>query len=265
MRFRPCIDIHNGKVKQIVGGTLQDAGNSAADNFVSEQDAAFYSRMYRGRKLSGGHIILLNPAGSEFYEADVAQAELALRAYPGGFMLGGGITPENAERFLDLGASHVIVTSYVFSQGRIDMEHLERMRKTVGKERLVLDLSARKKDGDYYVVTDRWQRFTEQKLDKELLNTLADSCDEYLIHAVDVEGRQKGIEEEVARLLGSFATLPTTYAGGVSCMEDLARLKELGKDHVDVTVGSALDIFGGSLPFEEVCNFCKEDLEETSI
>ena len=257
MKFRPCIDIHNGKVKQIVGGTLADIGNAAQDNFVSEQDAGFYARLYQSRGLSGGHIILLNPVGSEFYDADVEQARLALSAYPGGFMLGGGITPENAEQFLDAGASHVIVTSYVFYGGKINMENLKRMVYAVGKEHLVLDLSARRRGEDYYVVTDRWQRFTEQALDSNILDDLSDYCDEYLIHAVDVEGRQQGIEEDVARLLGSFTKLPVTYAGGVSSMEDLKKLKTLGQDHVDVTVGSALDIFGGALPFIDVCDFCK--------
>ena len=257
MKFRPCIDIHNGKVKQIVGGSLTDAGNRAEDNFVATQDAAYFAQLYKDRGLSGGHIILLNPVGSEFYDADVEQARLALSAYPGGFMLGGGITPENAEQFLDAGASYVIVTSYVFSGGKINMENLKRMVYAVGKEHLVLDLSARRRGEDYYVVTDRWQRFTEQALDSNILDNLSDYCDEYLIHAVDVEGRQQGIEEDVARLLGSFAKLPVTYAGGVSSMEDLKKLKTLGQDHVDVTVGSALDIFGGALPFIDVCDFCK--------
>ena len=164
MKFRPCIDIHNGKVKQIVGGSLRDSGDQAAENFVSGQDAAFYARLYQQYGLSGGHVILLNPASSEYYGATRAQALGALRAWPGHLQLGGGVTPENAGDFLDAGASHVIVTSYVFRDGRIRREHLERLVRAVGREHLVLDLSCRKKDGSYYIVTDRWQKFTEEKV-----------------------------------------------------------------------------------------------------
>ena len=157
MKFRPCIDIHNGKVKQIVGGTLKDEGNQASENFVSQQDAAFYACLYRNYKIRGGHIILLNPADSEYYQQTRAQAMEALAAYPGGLMVGGGIHPGNAAEFLDAGASHVIVTSYVFKDGKIDWEKLESLVRTVGREHLVLDLSCRKREGRYYIVTDRWQ------------------------------------------------------------------------------------------------------------
>ncbi len=250
MKFRPCIDIHNGSVKQIVGGSLSDTGNTARDNFVSDRDASYFAALYRERNLKGGHIILLNPVGSEYYAADVAQAESALSAWPGGFQLGGGIHPENAERFLKAGASHVIVTSYVFSNGKIDMERLSRMEQAVGKERLVLDLSCRRRGADYFIVTDRWQKFTETRVDAALLDLLSDHCDEYLIHAVDVEGKQSGVETELVRRLGDWGKKPLTYAGGVHSMEDLRLLRELGKDRLDVTVGSALDLFGGTLSFE---------------
>ena len=185
MKFRPCIDIHNGKVKQIVGGTLKDEGNQASENFVSQQDAAFYARLYRNYKIRGGHIILLNPADSEYYQQTRAQAMEALAAYPGGLMVGGGIHPGNAAEFLDAGASHVIVTSYVFKDGKIDWEKLESLVRTVGREHLVLDLSCRKREGRYYIVTDRWQKFTEVAVTPEVLETLKDSCDEFLIHAVE--------------------------------------------------------------------------------
>ncbi len=260
MRFRPCIDIHNGKVKQIVGGTLTDEKNAAKDNYVSEQSAGYYAELYKSRRLTGGHIILLNPVGSEYYEADVAQAREALGAWPGGFMVGGGINPDNATRFLDAGASHVIVTSYVFKDGKINVENLNRMVYSVGKERLVLDLSARKKDGKYYIVTDRWQNYTDQELNEETLEQLSENCAEYLVHAVDVEGKVNGIETEVVRILGTWGKKPATYAGGVATLDDLTTIRDLGRNKVDVTVGSALDLFGGSLPFTKVCECCSDSL-----
>ena len=252
MRFRPCIDIHNGRVKQIVGESLRDQSDSAEENFVSEQTAAWYASLYRRDGLKGGHVILLNGADSPYYEATRQQAEEALGAYPGGLQLGGGVNPENAEGWLKAGASHVIVTSYVFRDGQIQYDNLEKMRNTVGKEHLVLDLSCRKKNEDYYVVTDRWQRFTEVKVTPELLTELAGSCSEFLLHAVDVEGKASGIEQELVRMLGSWEGIPVTYAGGVGSMGDLELLKELGRGRVDVTIGSALDLFGGCIPYQNV-------------
>ena len=252
MEFRPCIDIHNGKVKQIVGGSLRDIGNAAEENFVSEQDAAFYARMYQESGICGGHIILLNAKDSEYYEATKEQALKALATYPGGLQVGGGITAENAKEFLDAGASHVIVTSYVFKDGRIHYERLEKLVNTVGKEHLVLDLSCRKRDGVYYIVTDRWQKFTEEEVTLSLLNRLMNYCDEFLIHAVDVEGKASGIETELAAMLGEWGKIPVTYAGGVGNFGDLEQLKVLGQNRVNVTIGSALDLFGGNLKYEEV-------------
>ena len=168
MEFRPCIDIHNGQVKQIVGGSLKDEGNQASENYVSEQDAAFYARLYQKQGIRGGHVILLNKEGSEYYEATRQQALGALRTYPGGLQIGGGIHPENAAEYLDAGASHVIVTSYVFRDGKMDRDHLKQMIDAVGAEHLVLDLSCRKKEDGYYIVTDRWQKFTDVKLTQEV-------------------------------------------------------------------------------------------------
>ena len=216
MKFRPCIDIHNGKVKQIVGGSLLDKGDYAQDNFVSEKDGDFYAKLYKDAGLEGGHIILLNPAGSQYYEEDVRQACLALSAYPGGLQIGGGMTAENAAFFLEQGASHIIVTSYVFKDGKINYENLEKIVAVTGKEHLVLDLSCRKKGEDYYIVTDRWQKFTDVKLTEDVLSELADYCDEFLIHAVDVEGKAGGIEEDIAALLGNWDGILATYAGGVT-------------------------------------------------
>ncbi|MBR3306140.1 MAG: phosphoribosylformimino-5-aminoimidazole carboxamide ribotide isomerase [Lachnospiraceae bacterium] len=252
MRFRPCIDIHNGKVKQIVGGSLDNSG--AKENFVSAEDAAHFALLYRERKLTGGHVIMLNGAGSSEYEASKAEAKAALSAYPGGLQAGGGINPGNAAEFLEAGASAVIVTSYVFREGKTDYDRLEEMRSAVGRDSLVLDLSCRRKeDGRYYIVTDRWQRFTEQELTPGLLGKLEAYASEYLIHAVDVEGKQSGIEEEVLRILASYDGLPVTYAGGIRSLEDIEKIDLYGKGRVDFTVGSALDIFGGKMSFEELC------------
>ena len=256
MEFRPCIDIHNGRVKQIVGGSLKDNGNQAEENFVSQMDGAFYANMYKKAGIRGGHIILLNPVTSEYYEATRAQALLALHSYPGGLQIGGGITADNAAQFIEAGASHVIVTSYVFNNGRIDYNNLEKLVDAVGKSHLVLDLSCRKKDDSYYIVTDRWQKFTDEVITEELLDELSQYCDEFLIHAVDVEGKASGIEKELVSLLGDWGKIPLTYAGGVHSFEDLRLIKELGHNRVNVTIGSALDLFGGGMKFEEVIAFC---------
>ena len=257
MRFRPCIDIHNGKVKQIVGGSLRDQGDQARENFVSGQDAPFYARFYQSYGLRGGHIILLNPESSPYYQETKRQALAALRAYPGGLQVGGGIRPENAGEFLDAGASHVIVTSYVFRGGALSWENLENMIRSVGRERMVLDLSCRKKDGVYWIVTDRWQKFTRVEVNRRTLDRLSGYCDEFLVHAVDVEGKASGIETELAALLAGCENIPITYAGGVGSFRDLENLREAGKNRLDVTVGSALDLFGGSMSFEQILKFCK--------
>ena len=257
MEFRPCIDIHNGKVKQIVGGSLRDEGSAAAENFVAEQDAAFFAGLYRDAGLRDGHIILLNPVGSEYYEATKRQALSALSAYPGGMQIGGGITEENAEEFLEAGASHVIVTSYVFQNGRIHYERLQKLLERVGRERLVLDLSCKKVGDCYRIVTDRWQKVTEEVVNEALLDRLASYCDEFLIHAVDVEGKAQGIEQEVVRLLGNWGKLPITYAGGVHNYRDLELLQELGRNRLNVTVGSALDLFGGEMEWKKILEICK--------
>ena len=257
MEFRPCIDIHNGKVKQIVGSSLKDAGDHAVENFIATQDAAFFANLYKNYQIKNGHIILLNAKESEYYEATKAQALKALAAYPKGLQIGGSIVPENAAEYLDAGASHVIVTSYVFRDGRIHFENLRRLIKETGKENLVLDLSCRMKNGNYYIVTDRWQKYTDVILNMETMDELASYCDEFLIHAVDVEGKANGIEKELVKMLGKWNKLPVTYAGGVHSFEDLRLLKELGKNHIHVTIGSALDLFGGPMKLEEVLAYMK--------
>ena len=256
MEFRPCIDIHNGQVKQIVGSSLMDKNDHAEENFVAVKDAGYYAGLYKENGIRGGHIILLNPVSSPYYEATKAQALMALAAYPGGLQIGGGVNAENAVEYLDAGASHVIVTSYVFQDGSVNMEHLDKIYKTVGKEHLVLDLSCRMRDGNYYIVTDRWQKFTDEKIDDATLDMLMAYCDEFLIHAVDVEGKRQGIEERLVRQLGVWGAGPDkiaiTYAGGVHSYQDIELLKSLGSGKINVTIGSALDIFGGELAFDEV-------------
>jgi phosphoribosylformimino-5-aminoimidazole carboxamide ribotide isomerase len=237
--FRPCIDLHEGKVKQIVGGTLSADPGSLRTNFVSERSAAWFAEMYRRDGLAGGHLILLGP-GNE------PEARAAVKAYPGGLQVGGGINVENARGWLEAGASHVIVTSWVFREGRLDWERLDELVRTVGKDRLVLDLSCRRRDGHYFVVTDRWRKFTQFALGPENLGRLAGCCAEFLIHAADVEGLCRGIDEELVFRLGQWTPIPTTYAGGAKSLADLEMVTRLGQGRIDLTIGSALDIFGGS-------------------
>jgi len=235
--FRPCIDLHEGKVKQIVGGTLGDAG--LRTNFVSEKSAAWFAELYRRDGLKGGHVIQLG-AGNE------AEARAALAAYPGGMHLGGGVNAENARGWLDAGASHVIVTSWVFREGRVDWARLDELVKAIGKEKLVLDLSCRKRDEKYFVVTDRWQKFTDLQVNAETFKKFSAYCAEFLVHAVDVEGLCRGIDGELVKILGEGTPIPMTYAGGANSLADLEKVTALSNGKVDLTIGSALDIFGGS-------------------
>lgn len=258
MRFRPCIDIHNGKVKQIVGGSLKDENDEAVENFSSTKNADDYARLYQRDGLRGGHVILLNSPSSKYYEKTRRQALQALAAYPGGLQIGGGITAENAKEYVEAGASHVIVTSYVFLNGEIRWDNMERLRRAVGKERVVIDLSCRKKDGAYYIVTNRWQTFTQVKLTKELLEQIAEYCDEFLVHGVDVEGKASGVEDELVVLLSESVRIPTTYAGGIGSLEDLKHFQKISQGRLDFTIGSALDLFGGSIPYDVARNLTQQ-------
>ena len=235
--FRPCIDLHEGKVKQIVGGTLGDAG--LRTNFVSEKSAAWFAELYRRDDLRGGHVILLG-TGNE------TEARTALKAYPNGLQIGGGINAQNAAGWLDAGAAHVIVTSWVFREGRVDWARLDELVAVIGKNKLVLDLSCRKRGEKYFVVTDRWQKFTELEVNAETLATFSKHCAEFLIHAVDVEGLCRGIDTELVKKLGAWTPIPTTYAGGANALADLETVTDLSGGKVHLTIGSALDIFGGT-------------------
>jgi phosphoribosylformimino-5-aminoimidazole carboxamide ribotide isomerase len=249
MRFRPCIDLRNGRVVQIVGGTLADnRTDETVINFETDRSADYFASLYQKDHLMGGHIIALGPGND--------QAALdALKAHPGGMHMGGGMTPENAPIFLDAGASHVIVTSYVFREGKLDNTRLQNLLATLGRHRLVLDLSCRKCDGNYRIVTDRWQNFTEWIISEQTLSELAAYCDEYLVHGVDVEGRRCGIEEPLVEMLGRWSPIPVTYAGGAQSLDDLDRVKALGGGRVDLTIGSALDLFGGDVAYTDVVSW----------
>lgn len=259
MRFRPCIDLHRGKVVQIVGSTLENNISAApVTNFATDRTPASYAQLYLQDNLTGGHVIALGPGNRN-------AALSALTAFPGGMQMGGGITPENARDYLDAGASHVIVTSYVFNAGRVDVDRLRSLVGVVGQERLVLDLSCRKRDRHFWVVTDRWQRFTEVAISAQTLEWLAGFCAEFLVHGVDVEGMRTGIEESLVEMLGAWSPIPVTYAGGAKSLDDLERVRRLGQERVDLTIGSALDIFGGDVDYEEVVRWQRrqETLERT--
>ena len=246
MRFRPCIDLRDGRVVQIVGGSLRNGDPSGTvTNFQTERSARDFAAVYRQDLLPGGHVISLGPRNE-------AAALSALMAYPGGLHMGGGVTPGNAGKYLDAGASHVIVTSFVFRDGVADARRLKQLVDVVGRQRLVLDLSCRKRGDDYWVVTDRWQRFTDAAVSPATLGGLAASCDEFLVHGVDVEGKRAGIEAPLVEMLAEGSPLPVTYAGGARSLDDLDLVKALGKGRVDLTIGSALDIFGGDVPYRDV-------------
>jgi phosphoribosylformimino-5-aminoimidazole carboxamide ribotide isomerase len=234
--FRPCIDLHDGKVKQIVGGTLGEAG--LRTNFVSEKPAAWFADRYKQDGLYGGHVIRLGPGNDD-------EARSALAAFPGGLQIGGGITGQNAREWIEAGASHVIVTSWIFQDGGVEWQRLEALVQAIGKERLVVDLSCRRRGGQAFVVTDRWQKFTDLAITAETLGRFSRSCAEFLVHAVDVEGLCQGIDRELVAQLGQESPLPVTYAGGANALSDLEEVARLGQGRVDLTIGSALDIFGG--------------------
>jgi len=235
--FRPCIDLHEGKVKQIIGGSL--TANGAETNFVSDRDATYYASLYREHNLRGGHIISLGPNNQQ-------SALRALTAFPQGMQYGGGVNLENASEFLEAGASHVIVTSHLFESGEFSWSRLEAIKSAVGADRLVLDLSCRKTDNGWMIATDRWQTITDTPVNQQTIEKLESHCAEFLVHAADVEGLQAGIDSDLVSLLGQCCSLPCTYAGGARSLQDLQLVDTLSKGRVDLTIGSALDIFGGS-------------------
>jgi phosphoribosylformimino-5-aminoimidazole carboxamide ribotide isomerase len=247
--FRPCIDLHEGKVKQIVGGSLTGSSAALQTNFVSQHSSRWYAELYKRDNLFGGHVIMLGP-GNE------AAAREALAAFPGGFHVGGGINLANSREYLDAGASHVIVTSWIFRDGQLDWERLRELSGAIGKERLVLDLSCRRKSNQYFVMTDHWQKFTQLTIGEPILQQLSEWCAEFLVHAVDVEGLCKGVDLELVERLGRWSPIPATYAGGARSLQDLDDVARAGAGRIDLTIGSALDIFGGSgVRYDDVVAF----------
>ena len=257
IRFRPCIDIHQGRVKQIVGSSLKDCESITSEkpitNFETDVSAIEFAKMYARDEVYGGHAILLSKD-----EETKRAAFDAVRAFPGGLQIGGGVTADTALEYLENGASHVIVTSYAFHDGKLDEERLEKLLKVVGRKRLVLDLSCRRDPNDrgkYKVVTDRWQKWTDLVVNEETLEKLSKKCDEFLVHGVDVEGKKMGLDLDLVELLGKNCGIPVTYAGGARSIEDLELVKKFGNNRVDVTIGSALDCFGGTLKYTDVIDW----------
>ena len=255
-KFRPCIDLHDGKVKQIVGSSLSDSGAGLQTNFETDRSSAWFAELYKKDKIKGGHVIMLGK-GNE------SAAKNALLAYPGGLQVGGGINAQNAMEYIKAGASHVIVTSWIFPEGRLDRERLAELVQTVGKEHLILDLSCKRTgfvDGkpQWKIATNRWQTIIDIEITKETLEDLAQSCDEFLIHAADVEGKQQGMDDDLIRFLAENSPIPVTYAGGAKSLEDLKHCKEISNGKIDLTIGSALDLFGGKgVKYDDCVKFNK--------
>lgn len=257
-RFRGCIDIHAGQVKQIVGGSLHQDDTTAIDdpklstNFISKLPSSHYASLYRDNDVRGTHVIKLgsNP------ENDRAAKE-ALMAWAGGMQIGGGINIDNAQSWLDCGASHVIVTSWLFPDGGLSLERSEALVQRIGRDKIVIDLSCRIKvvEGSekWFVAMDKWQTMTSFELNKENITMLEQYCAEFLVHAADVEGLCQGIDTHLVRRLGEWCTIPVTYAGGARSINDLSIVDELSQGKVDLTYGSSLDIFGGELVKFEDC------------
>jgi len=250
LKFRPCIDIHQGKVKQIVGDTLRLDNDLVTENFVSEHGSAFYASMFKNDGLKGGHVIMLGDGNKD-------SAIQALNEYPEGLQIGGGITSDNAKFYLENGASHVIVTSYIFENGELKKDRLNRIVETVGKDKLVIDLSCKKKNGKWFVVTNKWTQYSNLEVNSSTIRELEKYCDEFLIHAVDVEGKRSGIQKDLVDQLSKWVSIPTTYAGGVSSIKDLETFYQISNGNLDITIGSSLDIFGGDLSYREVVEFCR--------
>jgi len=255
-KFRPCIDLHDGKVKQIVGSSLSDSGKGLQTNFETDRSSAWFAELYKRDSIKGGHVIMLGKGNEK-------AAKDALGAYPGGLQVGGGITADNAREYIEAGASHVIVTSWIFPGGNLDRERLERLSQAVGCRHLVLDLSCKRVNAPgatprWKIATNRWQTLIDIEITEHTLRDLAKYCDEFLVHAADVEGKQQGMDDELIRFLAQNSPIPVTYAGGAKSLEDLVHVREISGGKVDLTIGSALDLFGGKgVKYDDCVSFNK--------
>ncbi|KAI1457113.1 Phosphoribosylformimino-5-aminoimidazole carboxamide ribotide isomerase [Annulohypoxylon moriforme] len=241
-RFRPCIDLHAGQVKQIVGGTLDNSTAELKTNYVSKHSAGHFANLYREHELEGAHVIMLGP-GNE------AAATEALAAWPGHLQVGGGINDQNADKWMKLGASKVIITSFLFPEGKFSQVRLDAVLAALGgqKEHLVIDLSCRRRGDDkWFVAMNKWQTITDMEVNQESIKSLEPYCSEFLVHAADNEGLQKGIDERLVQRLAEWCSIPVTYAGGGRNLDDLELVKKLSNGKIDLTIGSALDCFGGT-------------------
>lgn len=254
-KFVGCIDLHDGQVKQIVGGTLKDNDDSLETNFVSKYPPSYYAQLYLKNRIEGCHVIKLGPNN------DAAAME-ALNAAPGFLQVGGGINDENCLQWLEK-ASKIIVTSWLFTkEGTFLMDRLQLLSNKCGPDRIVVDLSCRRTpDSKWVVAMNKWQTLTTLELNKETFTELSKYTDEFLIHAADVEGLCKGIETDLVTKLYEWTKdinkeVKIVYAGGAKSISDLELVDKLSNGTVDLTYGSSLDIFGGKLVrFQDCCEW----------
>ena len=246
MKFRPCIDLHEGKVKQIVGKTLTaDAVDKPETNFISDHSAVYFADMFYRDGLTGGHVIMLGPNNEQ-------AATEALQAFPNAFHIGGGVSLENAQFWLEKGAKAVIISSRLFNGTDFSMESLQAFTDLIGKDKIILDLSCRLVEGRFRAMTNKWNTVTNLIVDEKKIDELSTHCAEFLIHAVEIEGTGSGPDWELLNMLARCESSIITYAGGISSLNDLAAMQKLDAQHIDFTIGSALNIYGGHLSYATV-------------
>lgn len=262
-RYIGCIDIHDGQVKQIVGSTLTTNDQTLSTNYVSPHSPTYYAELYRKNGVLGTHVIKLGST-----ETNDRAAEEALAAWPGKLQVGGGVNLGNCKEWIEKGADKVIVTSWLFPEGQLSWDRLKQISDMVGKERLVVDVSCKRvideNEGrvEWVVAMNKWQTLTTTVLSQQLFTELREYCTEFLVHAADVEGLCQGIDEELVAQLGEWCRgwddISVVYAGGARSFQDLELVEKLSHGKVDLTYGSSLDIFGGSVKFQDLVEWNKK-------